>query len=233
MLFESGMLYVTKDDSQKIYSFSVDLSGITLLGGQEYAWILDCYGMNSGGYSSVSTAYDSSASYADGMAFSIIGPFPPGSTREDHFTMSKFISPDKDWAFTLEIDPVLKGDINMDAVVDLKDIIIALQCMVEIQSNSTISKEADVNGDGKIGLQEVIYVLQELAGIWNCIQCDADRNGEVTANDIIEIYYLSLKDAWTLAELCVADVDRDGMISSNDQSICEFSPFPPPMGGPQ
>ena len=56
------------------------------------------------------------------------------------------------------------GDIDGDLDVDLADAILALQIMAGIQPSTTIHTEADVNNDGKIGLEEVLYILQHVAG---------------------------------------------------------------------
>ncbi len=65
------------------------------------------------------------------------------------------------------------GDINGDGVVDIADAILGLKVMVGsapaqgapggIRSDYATSG-ADVNGDNKIGLSEVIYILQKAAG---------------------------------------------------------------------
>jgi hypothetical protein len=56
------------------------------------------------------------------------------------------------------------GDLNNDRNVDLLDAIVGLQVSVGMKP-SVVSKEADVNGDGKIGLQDVLYILQKAAGL--------------------------------------------------------------------
>jgi uncharacterized repeat protein (TIGR02543 family) len=55
------------------------------------------------------------------------------------------------------------ADINHDEHVNLADAILALQVLAGIAPQQTVYKEADVNNDGKIGLQEVIYILQKVA----------------------------------------------------------------------
>lgn len=58
------------------------------------------------------------------------------------------------------------GDIDDSGAVDLSDAILALQVGTGITpSSTTIRKEADVNSDGKIGLEEVIYILQKVSGL--------------------------------------------------------------------
>lgn len=61
--------------------------------------------------------------------------------------------------------PDPQGDLNVDCALDLKDAIIGVQVMARIELLSTVDKEADVNGDGKVGLEEVIYVLQRVSGL--------------------------------------------------------------------
>ncbi len=61
-----------------------------------------------------------------------------------------------------DLDP---GDINSDDIVDLKDVISALKMMAGIQVAEEISKAADINGDGRIGLEEAVYIIQCSAGL--------------------------------------------------------------------
>jgi len=54
------------------------------------------------------------------------------------------------------------GDVNGDDDVDLEDVITALQ-IVTGQNPTAIVKQADMDGDGKIGLIEAIAILNKLA----------------------------------------------------------------------
>jgi hypothetical protein len=56
------------------------------------------------------------------------------------------------------------GDVNGDGFVTLSDAIIAVRGLVG-QGPPWVNKGADVNGDGKIGMAEVIYILQKTAGL--------------------------------------------------------------------
>lgn len=56
-------------------------------------------------------------------------------------------------------------DINADCSINLEDSMKAVQIMAGMQSSSTISEQADVNGDGKTSLSEVIYILQKISGL--------------------------------------------------------------------
>ncbi len=62
-----------------------------------------------------------------------------------------------------------KGDINGDRSIDLADAILALQVMTGMTPSGIVSNYAlsgaDVNGDGKIGKEEVIYILQKVCGV--------------------------------------------------------------------
>jgi hypothetical protein len=60
--------------------------------------------------------------------------------------------------------PVDKGDLNYDGVIDLRDLILTLQVMSELQPSEPIYKDADVNGNRTIGLEEAIFILQEVSG---------------------------------------------------------------------
>ncbi len=69
------------------------------------------------------------------------------------------------WTF----NTVLIGDINGDASVDLKDAILAMRFLSGMQTEGiradyTVSG-VDVNGDGRLGMEEVLYILQKVAGI--------------------------------------------------------------------
>jgi len=60
---------------------------------------------------------------------------------------------------------VIPGDIDNSGTIDLRDAIMAIQGCAGIIPPSTVYKEADVNGDNKIGMEEVIYILQKVSGL--------------------------------------------------------------------
>ena len=58
---------------------------------------------------------------------------------------------------------LVPGDINGNGVVDLADAMLAMQ--VTVGMNPAGVNRSDVNRDGKIGLAEVLYILQKVAGL--------------------------------------------------------------------
>lgn len=63
-----------------------------------------------------------------------------------------------------------RGDINGDGKTDLVDGIIALKVIARIDSTGLIRSEyatsgADVNGDNRIGMEEVVYIFQKAASL--------------------------------------------------------------------
>ena len=70
----------------------------------------------------------------------------------------------KDFALIREYS-ASPGDINGNQDIDLADAILALQVMAGIQPSATIHLEADVNDDNRIGLEEVMYIMQRVAGV--------------------------------------------------------------------
>ena len=62
-----------------------------------------------------------------------------------------------------DIVDVKPGDVNGDGVLDLTDAITALQVVSGLCSDPCyVHTDADINGDGRIGLAELLYVLRKL-----------------------------------------------------------------------
>ena len=57
------------------------------------------------------------------------------------------------------MDPPLFGDVNNDKIINLADVILSLQVTSNITPSVPVFKEADINADGQIGLEEAIYAL--------------------------------------------------------------------------
>ena len=73
--------------------------------------------------------------------------------------------PARSGVFNLSVSVILAGDINNDQVVNLADAILAIKVVAGQVVNSQVYRDADVNGDGKIGMAEAIYILQKAAGL--------------------------------------------------------------------
>jgi hypothetical protein len=60
----------------------------------------------------------------------------------------------------------MRGDISDDGRIDLNDLILALQVMTRnVPPATTINNHSTITGAGKIGLQEVIYIMQKISGM--------------------------------------------------------------------
>jgi hypothetical protein len=58
----------------------------------------------------------------------------------------------------------MKGDVNGDGIIDLADLVLSLQLLAGM-SVSDVHRGADVNADGRIGLEEALYILGKAAGL--------------------------------------------------------------------
>ncbi len=65
-------------------------------------------------------------------------------------------------SFLLTVGQVLSGDVDGNKSIQLRDAILALKTLAGIDAN--VIRDADVNGDGKIGMAEVLYILRDIAG---------------------------------------------------------------------
>ena len=63
----------------------------------------------------------------------------------------------------IRVGNLVFGDVDLSGAVDLKDVIVLLQTMSGPAPAGTVSLNADVDEDGKLGLAEAIFTLQELA----------------------------------------------------------------------
>ncbi len=67
------------------------------------------------------------------------------------------------YTLNIQVGDLVFGDVDLSGAVQLKDVIVLLQIMSGLAPAGTISLNADVDEDGKLGLAEAIYALQELA----------------------------------------------------------------------
>ncbi len=64
-----------------------------------------------------------------------------------------------------EVVAVPMGDVNSDLQVTLEDAIAALKAMAGVEKDPAANAGADVDGDGKIGMAEVLYILRYVSGL--------------------------------------------------------------------
>ena len=57
------------------------------------------------------------------------------------------------------------GDVDNSGQIDMADVILSLQAVTGTNPPGGISKKADVNGDGAVGLAEAIYGMQIVADV--------------------------------------------------------------------
>jgi len=58
------------------------------------------------------------------------------------------------------------GDVEGDKTIDLADAILALQVLSGVDtSNQSITTDADIDGDDRIGLEEVSYIMQKVSDV--------------------------------------------------------------------
>lgn len=76
---------------------------------------------------------------------------------------------DKYYVWPVRTATYLIGDLNGDLQVNMKDAVLALQLLVRNTKDPVRidypSSGADVNGDGRIGLAEAVYILQQAAEV--------------------------------------------------------------------
>lgn len=145
-------------------------------------WIVEAFS-NEGPFGVSAFAADGAAAYqayinltnlfgADGLNWS------PRGTREitlkikrgaayqpAHYAMSLDFSETFAVSSLYEINLfIAPGDLDGDTVVDLSDAILALQALAGKHPENVLSW-ADINGDKRIGPEEVLYILQKASGL--------------------------------------------------------------------
>jgi len=64
-----------------------------------------------------------------------------------------------------DLGGVKKGDVNGDGNVDMADAVLALKILAGMEPPLAVSREVDVNGDSRIGLEEILSIIERIAGL--------------------------------------------------------------------
>lgn len=92
----------------------------------------------------------------------------PGSLEGTDFVVHIDLNNDGsfDGQKTISNGSYLKGDIDGNAVVDIRDAILALRVLSgKVPGGISVYREAGVDSDGRVGLGETIFILQRIAEI--------------------------------------------------------------------
>jgi carboxyl-terminal processing protease len=82
------------------------------------------------------------------------------------------------WVITAQGIAAIPGDFNDNQMIDLGDVILCQKMAIGIAPTGSMPTiEADVNADGRIGLDDAVYCLQVLADIRNHPDIDDDHDG--------------------------------------------------------
>jgi hypothetical protein len=100
-----------------------------------------------------------------------------------------------DSAFSAGFRNVLTGDVNDSRAVDLADAILAMQVLSGINPPEAVYRQADVNGDRKIGTDDALFVLQSAAQLRQGTQVLARVEVPGFLEDLNLPVYAELEDA--------------------------------------
>ncbi len=82
------------------------------------------------------------------------------------YVIEKQVDDQKSIIHVWKVNETLKGDVNSDGLLDLKDIIAVLKIVAGLEAPSSIDMDsADINKDGSIGLEEALLIYRKLAGL--------------------------------------------------------------------
>ena len=61
--------------------------------------------------------------------------------------------------------PILPGDINDDAEVNIGDVLLGAQVLAGINPGAPVCKNADTNNDGVLDQKDMLFILQDISGL--------------------------------------------------------------------
>ena len=155
-------------------------------------------------------AYDGASKSSQRAVISISGADSDGDNMPDYWEIKYFGVLDRDGTDDYDGDGIsdfdeylnhthpsaMPGDMNNDGTVDLKDAVLGLK-LVAGENQEKVSLDADVNGDEKMGLEEVIYILQAVSepddippgNEWRNIRKEEDKNNDGITDNVFTYLY--------------------------------------------
>ncbi len=98
-------------------------------------------------------------------SFPAPGPAPQGLAMDgDHLLVSDNATDRIYRVATRHVLPAVPGDIDGDRAVTLEDAVIALRVSAGLAPGAAINLDAEVGGDGVVGIVEAAFALREVAG---------------------------------------------------------------------
>jgi hypothetical protein len=85
------------------------------------------------------------------------------ATLADHQYVFNSVTANHTVNVTFKID--LRGDVDHDGIVDPDDAVMLMKVISGMTPVQSMDEDADINGDGKTGLTEVLFILQRAAGL--------------------------------------------------------------------
>lgn len=118
-----------------------------------YRYKLDSSDLTTGATETAGTSYTQATNLAEGMHTLYV------QERDAAGNWSSSGS------FAIKI--VMKGDLDGNDIVDLRDAILALKMISALPTGMDVYSGADLNGDERIGMAEILYILQRIAQMRN------------------------------------------------------------------
>jgi len=87
-----------------------------------------------------------------------------GSPIDDNTTVDGLAYYKNNMGTATPVQIIYSGDVDGDLDVDLADAILSLRILTGVALSEKIGGDADVNEDGRIGFEEVMYILQDISG---------------------------------------------------------------------
>ncbi|MCP4108649.1 MAG: hypothetical protein GY749_24390 [Desulfobacteraceae bacterium] len=98
------------------------------------------------------------------------------------------------YSFNIQVVTPTPGDINYDGSIDITDAVLALQILAGLTPDNVADVNSDVNGDGKIGVQDVLYILRMIVLQPSNISAALAKNLIDTTSDLVIIDVSTMYD---------------------------------------